>query len=72
MRILEAKSRDIYFIVDFSLSEIKLLKAALDTATFTFDGENDQEARAASRYVTEALYPLLEEIIDNSPETAGT
>jgi len=72
MRILEAKHRDIYFVVDFSLTEIRLLKTALDVATFTFDGERDEEAKKANEYIKEALYPLLKDIVDNSPDIAGT
>ena len=72
MRILEAKHRDIYFVVDFSLTEIRLLKTALDVATFTFDGERDEEAKKANEYIKGALYPLLKDIVDNSPDIAGT
>jgi len=71
MRLLEARHRDIYFIVDFSLKELKNIKVALDTATFAFDGENDAEAKEANEYITKKLYPMIAQLVDESPDLTG-
>ena len=65
MKIVNVESRDIHITTDLSITQMRYLKMFLDHAEVSYDGEKEPEMARASEYVTNFLYPLLREFLNN-------
>lgn len=62
MRILTFENREVVAITEVSIKNYFLLKKLFDHAAINFDGNKEPEMVAASEYLNNELYPLLEEV----------
>jgi hypothetical protein len=58
--IVSVQPRDIYFLVEFSLEEMKKLKKVMDLTSISFDG-TIQEEKDAAEYFSGKFYDFIKE-----------
>jgi hypothetical protein len=62
MKILDIYPKDIYVVCEFSSKDIEKLHKALGLTKINYDGKDKEEAEAV-RYLTEAFFPAINEIM---------
>lgn len=69
-KMVDIEARDVYFLVEFPLEELKLLLKALDMAEIACDEENEEEVKARDYLLEydkflEGLYQRVENAPNN-------
>lgn len=62
MRVVNVEQRDTFFIMDFPVKELVMIKDLLDHANIEYDSEKEPEMKEAVDYMHEKLYPFLNEV----------
>lgn len=61
MELAAIQSRDIYALIELTLTEIKMVEMILSNVEYKYDGA-DLEQKKASKYLTEVLFPKIQMI----------
>ncbi len=70
MKVLNVEHRDIHVTTDFSLQQLQYLRDFLSKSDVSYNSEEEPEMAEAVSYVTEYLFPFLNEFI-NKLENQG-
>jgi hypothetical protein len=57
-QILDVQPKEVHVLMEFSLTEMMLLKILLDNLTFNADGQNETHHQV-DEFLHEKLYPLI-------------
>lgn len=64
MVVLDAVPKDIHFILDVSMADMKDLKIILDNMVFNYNGDLE-EHRKAKVFLEQVFYPTVEQSIES-------
>ena len=70
MKLLGRKVKDVYFLLELSLEELKQLKFVLDNSTISFNGEVKEE-KDAQEYVVGEFYTFICTLIEDEENALG-
>ena len=57
--VLSVVPKDIYFVIELSARQLKMMKDLFDHAQINFDSTQEPEVSAAVEFMEEKLYPFL-------------
>ena len=70
MRVIGVQAKDIFFKIELTLTEIMMLRDALNRGTFDVDG-TDHDQVESNNFLTEEFYRFLDDIATKG-ETYGS
>jgi hypothetical protein len=66
MQILEVRPKGMYVTVEFSIEQLERLRDFLSCSKAVYNSKDSPKMNNAAQYITEVLYPALDEFIDNA------
>ena len=64
INVLEIVPKDLYFVLELSVTQLAFMKMLFDHAPIHFNGEKAPEMIPAAKFLNETLYPFLKKIQD--------
>ena len=64
INVIEIVPKDLYFVLELSVTQLAFMKMLFDHAQIDFNGEKEPEMVPATKFLHETLYPFLKKIQD--------